>query len=157
MRCGPGVDAVSADQLDEAGADCERIDRVTTAPPPEESAAGARNRTAPTVEVGAATVQRVGSAGVVRVAATASERGTLAASGFLDVAVLALPLLSRRERISVAGGGAELRLRLSAHQLREVRRVLRRGRRVRVRLRVVATDAAGNSGEAKAPVIALRR
>ena len=155
VRCGDGTDRVEADTLDEVADDCESVSRVATAPPA--GAQGGTDKAAPTVRAGARTVQRIGRSRILRVIATTSERGTVAASGFLDVAGLALPLLSRRERVSVAGGGAELRLRLSSSQLRQVRRAIRRGRRVTARLGVVATDAAGNSAEVKAPRIRLTR
>ncbi len=100
--------------------------------------------------------QRIVRSGIVRLAATSSEVGTVAASGYIDIAGLALPLKSRRERITAAGGGAELEVRLSRSQLREARRYLHKGRHVAVRLAVVATDAAGNSAQVRAPVIRLR-
>jgi Ca2+-binding RTX toxin-like protein len=156
VRCGDGVDEVRADTLDEVDADCEAVAREATVPPPDDGGGG-RDRTAPRVEAGASTRQRIGRRPGVRVAATSSERGTIAASGVLDVAGLGLPLRSRRARVTVAGGGAELRIRLSRSQVREVRRALRRGRRVTVRLSVVATDAAGNSAATRAPRIRLVR
>ncbi len=108
------------------------------------------------VDASAVTVQRLGSRGVVRVAATSSERGTIGMSGFVDVAGLSLPLASTSKRINVAGGGADLAIKLTARELREARRALRRKRRVTVRLSVVATDAAGNSAAKRAPRIRLR-
>ena len=56
----------------------------------------------------------------------------------------------------MAGGGAELAIKLTARELREARRALRRNRRVTARLSVVATDAAGNSAAKRAPRIRLR-
>jgi hypothetical protein len=44
---------------------------------------------------------------------------------------------------------------LTARQRREALRVLRRGRRVVVNLTVVASDAAGNSAQKRAPRIRL--
>ncbi|CAA9533661.1 MAG: Alkaline phosphatase [uncultured Solirubrobacteraceae bacterium] len=155
VRCGDGSDTVDADTLDEVAGDCERVERTATVPPEDEG--GGRDRTKPTVQAGGPTVQRIGAAATVRVTATTSERGTLAASGFLDVGGLNLPLQSRRERVTVAGGGAQIRIRLSSSQVRRVRAALRRSRRVTVRLGVVATDAAGNSAETRAPRIRLTR
>ena len=51
----------------------------------------------------------------------------------------------------MAGGGAELSLKLSKSQLRQARRALKRKRKVSVFLSVVATDAAGNSAQKRAP------
>ena len=89
--------------------------------------------------------------------ATSSERGTIGASGFVDIAGLSLPMSNAAERVPVPGAGVELTIRLTGRQLREARRVLRRGRRVTVRLGVVATDEAGNSAERRAPRIRLTR
>lgn len=115
------------------------------------------DKTPPKLQVGGSTSQRVKRAGRVQVLATSSERGTIAASGFLDIAGLRLPLSSKAVPVASAGGGVTITVRLSKGQLRQVRRALRKRRRVSVRLGVVATDAAGNSAEAKAPVIRLRR
>ena len=93
---------------------------------------------------------------MIRIAATSSERGTVAASGFIDIAGLSLPLANVSRPISVGGAGVELSIRLTARQLRETRRVLKRGRRVIVHLTVVGTDAAGNSAQRRAPRIRLR-
>jgi len=154
--CGPGTDRVQADQLDEPAADCETVTRSTVVPPPDAGDGGA-DSVAPRLDVGAPSLQRLRGGRTVRVMATSSERGTIAASGFLDVAGLSLPLTTVRGRVRVAGGGVELRMRFTARQLREIRRVHRRGGRVVVRLGVVATDAAGNSTKRNAPRIRLQR
>ncbi len=52
---------------------------------------------------------------------------------------------------------AELAVKLTQSQHRQALNGLRRGRRVRVRLNVVATDRAGNSREAEAVTIRLVR
>ena len=91
VRCGEGTDRVDADSFDQLAADCEGVARTVTPPPPE-SAATATDKTAPKVDAGAATLQRVGKRGVIRIAATSSERGTVAASGFIDIGGLSLPL-----------------------------------------------------------------
>jgi hypothetical protein len=156
VRCGDGLDNVDADTFDDVAVDCEGVARTQTAPPPDAGAI-ALDKTAPVVDSGAATRQRLGRRGVIRIAITSSERGSVGASGFLDVAGLSLPIPLVRARIDVAGAGAELRIRLSARQLREARRALRRKRRVTVRLSVVATDLAGNSAGRNAPRIRLRR
>ncbi len=155
VACGDGADRVDADTLDDVASDCETTERTATAPPPDQ--AGDRDRSAPRVDAGGPTVQRLGRSGALRLVATSTERGTVAASGWLDVAGLALPLLSKRHRIAVGGGGAEMRIRLSRSQLRQARRALTRGRKVTVRLTVVATDDAGNSSEIRVPRIRLRR
>ena len=155
VACGEGADRVEADPLDAVESDCETVAR-TAVPPPPEGAAG-DDTTAPVVRAGASTLQRVGRSARVRLFATSSERGLVAASGFLDVAGLALPLQSDRRRIGVAGAGVRLTVALRGRALREARRALRRGRRVLVRMRAVATDAAGNSAAVSAPRIRLRR
>jgi hypothetical protein len=154
--CGAGSDRVQADQLDEPAADCESVMRTTVVPPPE-AGDGGPDSVAPRLEVGAPSLQRLRGGRTARVMATSSERGSIAASGFVDVAGLSLPLRTVRGRVRVAGGGVELRVRFSSSQLVEIRRAHRRGRRVLVRLGVVATDAAGNSTKRAAPRIRLRR
>lgn len=155
LACGDGSDRVQADTADVIAADCESVTRTAVAPP--DDAGTGEDTTAPVVRAGGSTLQRVKRAARVRIAATSSERGYVAASGFLDVAGLSLPLQSDRRRVAVAGGGVELTVRLRGRALRECRRALRRGRRVMVRMRVVATDAAGNSAAVAAPRIRLLR
>lgn len=155
VACGDGADQVEADSFDELAPDCEGVQRAVVAPPAD--AAGRADRTPPRVRAGGSTRQRVGRRGRLRVLATSSERGVVAASGFLDVAGLALPLQSDRRPIAVAGGGAVLTVRLSRRQRRECRRAFARRRRVTVRLGVVATDLTGNSAAVRAPRVRLRR
>jgi Ca2+-binding RTX toxin-like protein len=155
VACGEGADRVEADTVDVVEADCESVTRSTVAPPPEGAAGD--DSTAPVVRAGASTLQRVGRSRRVRLFATSSERGFVAASGFLDVAGLALPLQSDRRRVRVAGGGVQLTVKLRGRALREIRRALRKRRRIVVRMRVVATDAAGNSAAVTAPRVRLRR
>ena len=155
VRCGPGEDRVEADTLDDVGADCEVISRVAVAPPPGASSVG--DRVAPQLRVGARAVQRIARSRRIRLAATSSEAGVIAASGFLDVAGLSLPLQGSRERVTVPGGGVEVTVTLSLRQWRQSLRALRARRRVVIRLGVVATDGAGNSRRANAPTIRLRR
>jgi hypothetical protein len=156
IACGPGSDRVQADQLDDPAEDCEVVTRTTVVPPPD-AGDGGPDAVAPKIDVGASTLQRLRGGRTVKVMATSSERGTIAASGFVDVAGLSLPLRTVRERVAVAGAGVELRVRFTTSQMTEIRRAHRRARRVVVRLGVVATDAAGNSAKRDAPRIVLRR
>ena len=156
VSCGAGFDRVDADTLDEITDDCESVTRTATAPPPGDWSSG-DDTVRPRVQAGGATVQRLGRGGRIRIAASSSERGTIAASGFLDVAGLSLPLISNRRRVAVAGGGVTLTVRLKGRELRAARRALRRHRRVVARLSVVATDSAGNSATRRMPLIRLRR
>jgi RTX calcium-binding nonapeptide repeat (4 copies) len=155
IDCGEGTDRLEADTLDTVEGGCESVSRRAV-PPPAGGQTG-DDTTAPVVEAGGSTLQRLGRGGRVSIAATSSERGFLAASGSLEVAGLALPLQSNRRRVSVAGAGVELTVRLRGRAMRECRRGLRRGRRAVVRMRVVGTDAAGNSAAVQAPSIRLRR
>jgi hypothetical protein len=172
VACGEGDDKVDADALDEVAADCETVTRPsapvdpgtgqpvpdpTTTPGPGGGTGSGPDRSKPLLQVGGSTSQSVGAGGVIRVLATSSERGTMAMSGALHVAGLALPLKSKVERVATAGGGVTLSVRLGPDQLRRVRRALRRGGRVSADLDVVATDEAGNSVTAKARPIRLRR
>ena len=98
-----------------------------------------------------------GRARSVRLLATTSERGALAASGFLDVGGISLPLQSDRREVDVAGGGQTLTVRLTARDIRRAGRALRRGRRASIRMWVVGTDIAGNSRQARPVRVRLRR
>ena len=155
VRCGAGSDKVDADTLDEIDPDCESVVRTLTPAPP--GAGGARDRVPPRVEVGAPARKHVARSRTIRVFASSTESGFVAASGSLTVDGLALPLTVVRRRIAVAGGGAELAVKLTRSQQRQVLRALRRRRSAIVRLAVVATDRAGNSREAKPITIRLVR
>jgi hypothetical protein len=156
VSCGDGSDRVDADTADEVAADCESVSRSSVAPPPDADATGS-DTVAPVVQAGASTLQRLTRSGRVRIAATSSERGFLSASGFLQTKGINLPISSDRRRVSVAGGGVLLTVRLRGRSLREARRALARKRTVSVRLGVVATDTAGNSASVRAPRIRLAR
>ena len=157
VRCGDGTDRVDADTFDSLAADCEAAARTATA-----AAAGRRprrrpTRRRPTVDAGAVTLQRLGTPrrgqgrrhlerarharrlGLHRPSAASTCRSATSAS-----------------RSTVAGGGAELSLKLTKSQLRQARRALKRKRKVTVHLSVVATDAAGNSAQKRAPRIRVR-
>jgi RTX calcium-binding nonapeptide repeat (4 copies)/Thrombospondin type 3 repeat len=152
VNCGEGADTVEADTLDRVAADCESVSRVATAAPD----GGADDGRPPRLEVGAPTLQRIGGSRRVKVYATSSERGAVSASGGLDLGNLVLPIKTiDRKRIKVGGGGAVLTYRLRGRHLRAASRALRRGRRVVVRLGVVATDLAGQSRRRDAPPITL--
>jgi len=153
VRCGAGEDKVDADTLDDIALDCEDVRRLPT-PVPELGGTTGRDRVAPAVRVGGPTVQR-GTR--MKLFATSSERGTISASGFVEIRGLALPISAAAQRVGVGGGGVELTARLDARQRREATRAWRRGRKVTLRLAVVGTDRAGNSKRVKAPAIELRR
>ena len=93
----------------------------------------------------------------MRLFASTSEAGFVAASGSLSIAGLAVPLKVVRRQIRVAGAGAELAITLSRARWRQALAALRRRRPVTVRLTVVATDRAGNSRQARALTVRLRR
>ena len=153
VRCGAGQDRVDADTLDDLALDCENVSRLPT-PTPEDFGSTGRDRVAPKVRAGGPTVQR---AGRLHVLATSSERGTLSASGFVEIAGLSLPISADRRRVGVGGGGVRLTVKLPARARREAARAWRRGRRVTMRLGVVGTDRAGNSARVQAPAIRLVR
>jgi hypothetical protein len=155
VTCGAGADRVDADQLDELTGDCEAVTRTPT--PPPAGAGDADDRTAPRVDAGAASVQRMGGRWRIRVAATSSERGALATSGFLSVNGIRLPLKGSRKRLAVAGGGVELTLKLDRREIAQCRKAFRKGRRPVARISVVATDAAGNSAAKRVRAIRLAR
>jgi Thrombospondin type 3 repeat len=152
VNCGDGGDTVEADTVDSVAADCENVARAFTATP----VTGAEDGKPPQLEVGAPVLQRLGRSRTVRVYATSSERGAVSASGGLTMGGLTLPVKTiDREQIRVGGGGAVLTYRMRGRHWRETSRALRRGRKVILRLGVVATDRAGLSTERKAPAIRL--
>jgi Ca2+-binding RTX toxin-like protein len=155
VGCGGGRDRVEADTVDDVGGDCEDVQRRPVVPP-DDAGATTDDRTPPVVQAGGRTLQKVGRRSV-RLLATSSERGSLAASGFLDVAGISLPLQSNRRSVAVGGGGAELTIRFSRRHLRLARRALSRGRRASVRMWAVGTDRSGNSAKARPIRIRLRR
>jgi hypothetical protein len=153
VSCGAGDDRVEADTLDDVAADCESVTRTAIAPP-DDATAGSDD-VAPVVRAGAATLQALTGAKRVQIAATSSERGFLSASGRLVTRGLALPVQSDRRRVSVAGGGAILTVRLKGRVLREARKGLKKGKPVVLKLGVVASDTAGNSAHVRAPRVRL--
>jgi Ca2+-binding RTX toxin-like protein len=155
VHCGSGRDSVDADTLDAIDADCETV-RRRFVPAPAGAQPDPNDRAAPKVEAGARSRQRL-RGGRVRMQATTSEPGFLAASGFLDVGGISLPLQSNRRTVDVGGGGDELTIRFSRRQLRLSRRALARGRRATVRMWAVGTDPSGNSAKARPIRIRLRR
>ncbi len=158
LSCGPGTDTVDADTVDQIPADgsCERVTRTQTAPPAG-STPTEKDTAAPKLKVGATTRQRLRSSGAVRLLATSSEAGTLAASGFVEIAGVRLPLKTVRRRVALPGAGVAIDLRMTATQRAQARRALARGRSVRVVAAVVGTDATGNSSERAAPAIRVVR
>ena len=154
--CGAGADRVETDTLDDVAADCESVVRSEVAPPPDSGSTGS-DLVAPRVQAGAATIQRLTARGVVKLAATTSERGFLSASGQIVARGLALPIRSDRRPVSVAGGAADLTVKLRGRALREARTTLEKRKPVTLRLTVVASDAAGNTAQVKAPRIRLLR
>ncbi len=154
IACGSGNDAVDADGGDSVAADCEAVTRTGTVSP----AAVSDDGRPPKVAAGAPTLQHVGRSRTVRVYATSSKAGSLAASGFLEAGGLRLPITRIGPvRVTVPGGGAELAFRLNGRNWRAARKALAKKRKVVVRLGVVGTDIAGRSTSRPAPVIRLAR
>jgi RTX calcium-binding nonapeptide repeat (4 copies) len=154
VECGSGRDRVDADTLDNVAIDCEQVSRRPVVPP--DDAGTTDDRVGPKVESAGRTRQRL-RRGRIRMLATSSERGFLAASGFLDVGGVSLPLQSNRRRVTVAGGGVQLTVRVRGSRLKRCRRALRRGRRCSIRMWAVGTDLSGNSTRARSIRIRLRR
>ena len=154
VECGSGRDRVDADTLDDVAIDCEDVSRRPVVPPAD--AGTTDDRLGPRVQSGGYIRQRLGR-GRVRLLATSSERGFLAASGFVDVSGISIPIQSDRRPVTVAGGGVELTVRLKGGSLRRCRRAVQRGRPCSIRMWVVGTDLAGNSTRARPIRIRLRR
>jgi PKD repeat protein len=114
-------------------------------------------RTAPSLALSAARSQRVLKQRGVIVHASCASPCRLTASATLSVTRASRSLKLRGiVRNAATGKRVRLRLRLSNKALRSVRRALRKSRRLTATVKVVATDAAGNSRTAKRK-IRLRR
>lgn len=170
VACGGGADRVQSEDADRL-TDCETVDSIASAPrdpnapaPPDGGGGGggggggstASDRTAPKLRAGAPTRQRLGRRRSVLVLATVSEASELYATGYVEVGGRRFALRRARGAVTVGGGGTELRVGLDRRTLTAVRRALRRKRRVRVVVSVLATDRAGNSVPARLPAIRLR-
>jgi Ca2+-binding RTX toxin-like protein len=154
VDCGPGADSVTADTIDEV-VDCEDVQRQFVAPPSGQPAAD--DRTKPRLRAGAAASQRVSRRRPsIRIAATSSEKGLIQAAAYVDAGGVNSRLKPASARVGVAGGGAELRFRLSARILKLVRADRRRGRTPRARVTISSVDAAGNASPARHFWIRLR-
>lgn len=152
--CGDGADTAELDQLDTAEG-CETVGRVDVA---AVSGPAAPDTRAPVLQVGGSTLQRIG-AGRRRltVRLTATEVSRVDVSGFLAAGGTNSRVRPVSGAIRVGGGGTELRLTLTAAQVRRVLADLRRRRRPSVRLTATAVDAAGNTSPTRRLTIRLRR
>jgi Ca2+-binding RTX toxin-like protein len=173
VACGGGSDRGLADAVDAVDLDCEAVDGATApgapgapgapapvAGPPSPSGEprpAAADRTAPRLRALGLTLQRVRAAPWLRVLATSSEEAELAASGTVRVGERVLRFGRVTGRVTVGGGGAELRVPMGRATHRALRRALGRRTRLRAVISVVATDAAGNSSATALPAITLAR
>lgn len=158
VACGGGTDTVQADTVDEVGADCETVPPRQFVAPPAGGGGDGSDTTKPRVQVGGSTLQRVSARRrTLRLAATLSEVGEIAASGFLDAGGINTPIKTKPVKVKVAGGGVDVKIVLSRSQIKKVMRDLRRRRKVYVRINVVGTDTAGNAAVARTFKIRLRR
>jgi Ca2+-binding RTX toxin-like protein len=156
LTCGAGSDTVVADTIDEVATDCEAVERQFVAPPSGGSTAN--DKTRPRCAAGGSTSQRIGGRRrTIYVAATSTEEGIIAGSGFLEVGGINVAVRVQSKKVSVAGGGVELKFRLSTSTLKRVARDHRRGRTPVARMRIVATDLAGNTSRPINMKIRLRK
>ena len=156
VTCGDGTDSIVADTVDELGADCENVERQFVAPPADQPAGD--DKTKPTLQAGGSTSQRVTRRrGVIRVAATSSEKGLIQIGGFLAAGGVNNRLKPQTAKVDVAGAGVELKLKLPKRLLKIVNRDLARKRHPRVRITISCVDEAGNTSAAKHFWIRLRR
>jgi Ca2+-binding RTX toxin-like protein len=166
--CGDGNDRAQSEAGDRLTA-CETVDQIGVAAADPggggpagggasgSGAAGTRSdRTAPRVRAGGSTRQRL-RRGRLLVVATVSEAAQVYATGYVEVGSRRYALGRTTSRVTVGGGGTELRIRLDRRALAAARRALRRKRRATVAVSVLATDLAGNSAATKLPAIRLRR
>ena len=150
VECGDGTDTAIVDTADQVDAACEDVQRQFVSG----TATAADDKKPPSLRAGALTTQRPGA---IRVAGRSSEEGILGASGFLELSSGLRPIKPVQIGVDVAGGGAQLVLKLTKADLRAIRRDLRRKRKVYARINVVATDRAGNSSRPRAMKIRIKR
>lgn len=171
VACGDGGDRAQTEDLDQL-ADCETVDSIATpggaAGGPGAGGSTARpggtageiagsraDSTAPRLRAGGSTRQRLGRRRAVLVVASVDEAAELYATGYVETGGRRYALSRARSRVTVAGGGTELRVTMNERALTAVRRALRRKRRVTAVVSVLATDAAGNSTPKRLPMIRL--
>ena len=152
VRCGDGADQVNADTVDVVDPDCELVQRSFVAPP-QTSTEG--DGTAPVLRVRTRSTQRL-SRGRPFVTATANETGSVSASAYLELSGVTTRIAATTRKVT-RDKALRLSFRLSAAQLKRVRRAVDRGRRARLVVRIDATDAAGNSSRVKTVRVRLRR
>lgn len=155
LDCGDGSDTVDVDARDTPTA-CETVNRLDVAGPAAGPAAD-DGRT-PVLRMGGSTSQRVSSARrTIVVAVTVSKPASIAVSGFLDAGDINDRIRPSSAKVTVGGGGTQLRITLSRAQARRVLADLRRRRRPRLMVTASAVDAAGRTSRAKHLRIFLRR
>ena len=153
IACGPGTDTVSADSTD-ALTDCENVTLQQASGGP---GAAAPDRTRPVLQAGASTSQRVGGKRRrLHLRATASEPAIVQVTGYLDAGGIYDRLRPATATVTVAGGGVDIRIRLSRAQLRRIAKDIGRARRPRARITMSAVDAAGNTSRSRHFWIRLR-
>lgn len=153
VTCGDGSDTVSADESDAVDASCETVSRGVgpdPGPPP------GVDRTPPVLSVLGSVSQRMLRRGRLTTVVRADEASRVVATGTIKVRGRRRAIrLSGAGRVS-AGARARLTLRMSARDRADLLRALRRGR-LRARIRLTATDAAGNRSQPQTRSLALRR
>lgn len=155
LTCGEGSDTVVADTIDEVAPDCESVTRQFVAPPQDQPVGD--DKKAPRCAAGGSTAQKVGGKRrSLYIAATSSEIGEIAASGFLDVGGINVAIRPRVKKVTVAGGGVELKFTFSKTVLKQIARDHKRGKKPVARMKVVATDRAGNASKSVTFKIVLR-
>lgn len=174
VECGDGNDRAQSEDADRLNA-CEAVDGITAGGSTGTGGGtgggtdtgtgttaggtgtiGAADRTAPRLRAGGSTRQRLGKRRGVLIVATVSEAAEVYATGYVEVGSRRYALQRARGRVTVGGGGVELRVAMDRPGLAAARRALRRKRRVTVSISVLATDTAGNSSPARLPAIRLR-
>ena len=148
VTCGDGNDTVTADTVDELAPGCENIARQFVDPPADQPAAD--DHTPPKVQAGALTTQKVSlKRRTLRVAASSSESGLIGVTGYLVAAGVNDRLTPASAKVTVAGAGVEIKIKLAKRQAKMALRDLKHHKHPRVRLTVAATDAAGNTSSVR--------
>jgi Ca2+-binding RTX toxin-like protein len=162
VDCGDDTDTLIADTLDVVS-NCEQVELPPSNPPAGGGGAGGGgsptpppDKTPPDTVVSSAKAQRLGRSLGLRVSCPA-EACTVTVTGSVSVPNAAkVYKLKAASAHLPAGAKTTLRLAISAKARAVIKRALKRGKKVKAKLRVVVKDSAGNTTR-KTSRIALKR
>jgi Ca2+-binding RTX toxin-like protein len=158
VKCGDGNDRVVADTVDKVE-NCEDVQRVfvegSQDPGPQ---ARADDKTKPSLRLGGLSFQKITKTSrVVRVLAVSNEAGVVNVSSYVDVGGINVKVKPASAKLTVGGGGVEIRLTLSKSLHKRVLKALARKRRATLHVTATADDESGNTSVVRSMKIKLTR